>query len=149
MDESDLKKEYDEELMAAYKKSKGHPEEYLLNIIQSNYENKLQALRKDKEKEAAYKEELISTLNQIELNTASIKEIIDLIKINNDCQDDIVTIITELLSISKQKEKELAEKKYIKVMDSIGKLSANIETITKLYGFGTTIYSILKSRGIL
>lgn len=39
--------------------------------------------------------------------------------------------------------------KIMKVMGSISKLLTNIEIITKLHKFGTSIYLILKSRGIL
>lgn len=99
--------------------------------------------------EEEYKNNVLNTLISIEKNTASLTNLVDLIKNSNENQEKILCIINELLSLSKEKDKGKAGEKYKSVMKKITDLGENADTINKLYTFGTTIYSVLQASGIV
>lgn len=88
-------------------------------------------------------------LKGIERNTANLNEIISLLKNGNEKQEEIFDVIVEMLEIAKEKDKEKAQNKCRKVMSKITNLMNDVKTMTTLYSFGTTIYSILPANNIL
>lgn len=102
-----------------------------------------------REEEKMYWEESLNLLKNIEVNTANLGTLVDLINNSNEKQDEIIQIITELLEIAKETNKNEAESKYRQVMNRIGQIADDADALVKLYGFGQLIGTILKSKGIL
>lgn len=98
--------------------------------------------------EAEYKNNVLNTLISIEKNTANLKNIVELVKDSNENQEKILMVINDLLLLSKEKDKDVIEKKYTTIMKKISDIGENADTMNKLYTFGTTIYTIINSFGI-
>lgn len=111
--------------------------------------NLLEDVRQKQAEEQQYKENVLNALRQIEINTANLSEIISLLHTSNENQSKIFDVVVEMLSIAKEKDKEVAQLKFRKIMDKIGKVTTDVEALTKLYGLGTTLYSVLQAKGIL
>lgn len=91
----------------------------------------------------------MDTLKQIESNTTNLSTLVLLIQDSNEQQEEIINIITELLSISKDRDESSAESKYRKTMKRISEYAGDIKAINILYGFANTLYPILKANNIL
>ena len=102
-----------------------------------------------KEEEKIYWEESLRLLKNIEINTANLSTLVDLISSSNDRQDEIISIITELLSVAKETDKEKALSKYRRIMNKINEFSGDADLLIKLSSWGTLMGSILQSNGIL
>lgn len=96
-----------------------------------------------------YNQDVLSTLKGIEKNTASLTNIVELIKNSNENQDTIINIINELLLLSKENNAEEAESKFKGILSKITSLAEGADTITKLFTFATTIRTILQANGIM
>jgi hypothetical protein len=92
-------------------------------------------------KEAEYRETVISTLQGIEKNTALLTEITVLLQKNNDKQDQVFELITEILAITKANSKEEAESKLNDVMGKINAASDGVNSVQSLYTMATTVYT--------
>jgi len=100
--------------------------------------------RAHREKEA-YQNEMLRTLHAIESNTASLNTIVELIGSNNEQQDEIIAIITEILSIAKAKDKNEAKSLY---ENTIGRMASAVndgESLAKLVPIATAVYNAVTS----
>lgn len=93
------------------------------------------------EREEKYKQDVLTTLKSIEKNTGGIAEIVDLIRENNGKQDQIVKLLTEILSVGGSKNKEEAETKFKSAMKKIQDFGGTVESIQTLYGVLMTVYN--------
>ncbi|WP_059043971.1 hypothetical protein [Paenibacillus rubinfantis] len=87
---------------------------------------------------------LLEATEQTAKNTAVLPEMLGLIQQGNDKQDEIFEIIVEILSISKSKSKAEAESKYRKIMKKATEFKGNVETITKLINYATTVWNTVE-----
>lgn len=92
--------------------------------------------------EEAYRQETIRSLHAIELNTANLSTLVDLISRSNEQQDEIISIITEALTIAKAKSKSEAQSTYTKVMGRITQIVKDAETLAKIAAFATTVWQL-------
>lgn len=99
--------------------------------------------------EAEYNASVLNTLIKIENNTANLTALIELIKDNNERQEEILNVIMDLLSVAKETNKENAQNKYRKIMNKISDFSNDFETFMKLTTFATTVHGVLQSTGIM
>lgn len=97
-----------------------------------------------KASEEAYRKESIRSLNAIEQNTASLSMLVDLIIKNNEQQDEIISIIAQILMIAKAKSKSEAESEYTKVMGRITQTIKDAETLAKIVGMATAVWQLVK-----
>lgn len=106
----------------------------------------------EKAQKEAYDQELLSSIKNIEQNTASLKEIVNILQVNADNQDKIFEVLVDAISIGKAGSIEEANSIYSKVMTKIANITDDIETITKLNGIASSIYitfkAYLASKGI-
>ena len=103
----------------------------------------IQAERVRKEvAEVAYREESIRSLHAIEQNTANLYTLVDLISKSNEHQDELISIIAEVLTIAKAKSKGEAKSVYTKVMGRITQTIKDAETLAKLAVYATTIWQL-------
>jgi hypothetical protein len=93
--------------------------------------------------EKMYWEENINLLRSIELNTANLAMIVDLINKNNENQDEIIGILSEVLEIAKAKNREEADNSYRKIMQKISTFTKDVETIQKISIFACTMYTLV------
>ena len=110
----------------------------------SEMERTMQAVQREREhKEAieeAYRQETVRSLSAIEQNTANLYTLVDLISKSNEQQEELIEIITEVLSIAKAKTKEEAESKFRKVMNRITKTVEDVDALGKIATFATTVW---------
>lgn len=118
-------------------------------LIEPDFSKVTFPAQEHREEEKMYWDESISLLKNIEANTANLTTLVNLISSNNDKQDEIINIITELFSLAKETDKDEALSKYRKVMKKINEFSGDADTLLKLSSYGGTIGMILKSQGIL
>lgn len=103
----------------------------------------IQAERDRKEAaEEAYRQETIRSLRAIEQNTANLYTLVDLISKSNEQQDEIISIIAEVLTIAKAKSKGEAKSVYTKVMGRITQTIKDAETLAKIAGYATTVWQL-------
>lgn len=91
-----------------------------------------------------YQAESLKTLRAIEQNTANLNTLVDLISKSNEQQDELISIIAEILTIAKAKDKKEAESIYKKVMGRITQTIKDGETLAKVVGYATTVYELAK-----
>lgn len=92
--------------------------------------------------EEAYRQETIRSLNAIEQNTANLYTLVDLISKSNEQQDEIISIIAEVLTIAKAKSQGEAKSVYTKVMGRITQTIKDAETLAKIAGYATTVWQL-------
>lgn len=92
-------------------------------------------------KEEEYKEAVLQTLQGIESNTASIVSIIDLLQYNNDKQDEIIILLTDILNVGTAVTQKEAETRYKKALKKINDLGGSVRSIQTLVGVLTTVYN--------
>lgn len=102
-------------------------------------------IREHMEKTEQYQEKSLQILEAINQNTANLFLLVDLINKSNEKQDIIIELISEILSISKAKNKEEAKSLYSRVMSKITSLVEDGETLYKICGYATTVYSMVST----
>lgn len=100
--------------------------------------------RKEAE-EVAFRQETVRSLQAIEQNTANLYTLVDLISKSNEQQDELIEIITEILSIAKAKSREEAQSAFRKVMGKITQTVQDAETLGKIAGFATTVWNLTQT----
>ena len=74
----------------------------------------------------------------------NLNTLVDLISKSNEQQDELISIIAEILTIAKAKDKKEAESIYKKVMGRITQTIKDGETLAKVVGYATTVYELAK-----
>ncbi|MDU0332092.1 hypothetical protein RW092_18100 [Paenibacillus sp. 3LSP] len=97
--------------------------------------------RLKEEQEEQYKQAVLNALQGIEKNTGGIAEIVKLVHLSNEKQDQVIELLTEIMSISAAKTKEEAQNKFSKALNKINNLGATVESIQTLIGLLNTVYN--------
>lgn len=113
-----------------------------INIPQTDYSKLTFPAQEHREEEKMYWEESLTLLKLIELNTASLAMLVDLISKNNENQDEIIRILTEVLEIAKANNKEEADNLYRKIMKKATTFTEDVEVIQKISTFASTMYTL-------
>lgn len=95
------------------------------------------------EKSQEYQQQSLEMLKSINQNTANLYTLVDLISKSNEQQDEIIEIVSEILAIAKAKEKKEAESFLKKVMTKINDSVETADSMIKLAGWATAIYSMV------
>lgn len=95
------------------------------------------------EKTEEYQKQSLVMLRSINENTANLFTLVDLISKSNEKQDEMLNLISEILSIAKAKEKKEAESIFKKVMTKINDTVETADSIIKLVGWATVIYNMV------
>lgn len=95
------------------------------------------------EKTQEYQQKSLEMLQAINQNTANLYTIVDLINKNNEKQDVLIEIVSEILAIAKAKEKKEAETLFKKVMNRINDSVDDVESIIKITGWAMTVYNMV------
>lgn len=90
-----------------------------------------------------YQEESLEMLKSINTNTANLYTLVDLISNANDKQDELIGLISKILTIAKAKDKEEAESLFKKVMGKINETVKSADSMIKIMGWATSIYSMV------
>ncbi len=64
--------------------------------------------------------EVLEVLKRIEMNTAYLKDVVDLLNTNNDHQQELNEMVQDILNIAKTPDKKEAQTRYRSVMKKIG-----------------------------
>lgn len=94
--------------------------------------------------EEQYKEAVLNALQGIEENTGGITEIVKLIHVSNEKQDQVIELLSEIMSISTAKTKEEAQSKFTKALGKINNLGTTVESIQTLVGLLNTVYNTVQ-----
>ena len=114
-----------------------------VNIPEVDFSKITFPAQEHREEEKMYWEQSINLLKSIELNTANLAMIVDLINKNNEKQDEIIAILSEVLEIAKAKNKEEADNLYRKTMNKVITFTKDVEAIQKLSVFAGTMYTLV------
>lgn len=95
------------------------------------------------EKTQAYQQKSLEILQSINENTANLYTIVELISQSNDKQDELISLITEVLSLAKAKSKEEADTMFKKIMGKINDTADSVDSIIKIVGWATTVYNMV------
>ena len=95
------------------------------------------------EKSQEYQQQSLEILKSINQNTANLYTLVDLISKSNEQQDEVIGIVSEILSIAKAKEKKEAESLFKKVTSKINNSVETADSVIKLFGWATTIYNMV------
>lgn len=104
----------------------------------------IRAAEEVRRKEAVYKDAVLSALQGIESNTGSLAQIVALLKTNNDKQEQLIALITEIMSIGKAENQEEADSKYRQVMKKVTEFEGDVSSIQTLIGMANTIFGAVQ-----
>ena len=85
-------------------------------------------------------------LQDIEKNTANLQILVDLIHNSVENQDQIISIMAEILAMAKANNKDEADSLCKRVMSKISDTVQNVETMIKIMTFAKMFYNIVQSR---
>lgn len=84
----------------------------------------------------------LEVLKKIEMNTAYLKDIVDLLNVNNENQKELNDMVQSIIGIAKATDKEEAQSRYRSVMKKIGDFStitSSALNIVKLSSLAATV----------
>ena len=90
-----------------------------------------------------YQQKSLEVLQSINENTANLYTMVELIKQNNEKQDELISLMTETLSLAKAKDKAEAESMFKKIMGKITDTVESADSIIKIAGWVTTVYNMV------
>ena len=97
------------------------------------------------EKTQAYQQKSLEVLQSINENTANLYTMVELINQNNEKQDELLALMTEILSLAKAKSKADAQTLFKKIMGKINDTTDNVDTMIKIVGWATAVYNMVQS----
>ena len=97
------------------------------------------------EKTQEYQQKSLEMLQSINENTANLYTMVELINQNNEKQDELLALMTEILSLAKAKSKADAETLFKKIMGKINDTTDNVDTMIKIVGWATAVYNMVQS----
>lgn len=97
------------------------------------------------EKTQEYQQKSLEILQSINENTANLYTMVELISQSNEKQDELISLLSEILALAKAKNKEEAESLFKKIMGKINDTAENVDTMIKIVGWATTIYNMVIS----
>ena len=95
------------------------------------------------ERTQEYQQKSLEVLQSINENTANPYTMVELISRSNEKQDELISLITEVLSLAKAKSKEEADTMFKKIMSKINDTADSVDSIIKIVGWATTVYNMV------
>lgn len=95
------------------------------------------------EKTLKYRQKSLEILQSIDENTANLYIMVELIKQSNDKQDELISLMAEVLSLAKAKSKEEADTLFKKIMSKINGTADSVESTIKIVGWAITVYNMV------
>lgn len=95
------------------------------------------------ERTQEYQQKSLEVLQSINENTANLYSIVELINKSTDKQDDLIALLSEVLSLAKAKSKKEADNLFKKIMEKINDTTDNVDSMIKIAGWATTIYNMI------
>lgn len=95
------------------------------------------------EKTQEYQQKSLEILKSINENTANLYTIVELISQSTEKQDELISLMTEVLSLAKAKSKEEADNLFKKTMSKINDTADSVDSIIKIVGWATTVYNMV------
>lgn len=95
------------------------------------------------EKTQEYQQKSLEVLQSINENTANLYTMVELISQSNDKQDELISLMTEILSLAKAKSKDEADTLFKKIMSKINNTADSVESMIKIVGWATTVYNMV------
>ena len=86
--------------------------------------------------------EALEVLKRIEMNTAYLKDVVDLLNTNNDHQQELNEMVQDILNIAKAPDKKEAQTRYrsvMKKMGDFGTVTTSTLNILKLSSLASTV----------
>lgn len=90
-----------------------------------------------------YQKNSLQILQSIEQNTANLYVLVELLNKSVENQDDLISLVSEILSMSKAKTKEDADSFYRKVMGKINATVKDAESMMKIVTWATSVYNMI------
>lgn len=85
------------------------------------------------------------TLLAIEKNTANLQILVDLIHNSVENQDEIISMMAEILAIAKAKNIEEADSLCKRVMNKVSSTVQDVDTIVKLVSYAKIVYNAVQA----
>ena len=95
------------------------------------------------EKTQEYQQKSLEVLQSINENTANLYTMVELINQNNEKQDELIALMTEVLSLAKAKSKAEADSLFKKIMGKINDTADSVDSMIKIVGWATTVYNMV------
>jgi len=102
-------------------------------------------IREHIERTEQYQRDSIKILESIQQNTANLYTLVDLINKNNEQQDELIGLISEIMTISKAKNKEEADSLFRNVLANANKIITDGETLFKIVSYATSVYGAVNT----
>lgn len=93
------------------------------------------------EKTQEYQQKSLEALESINENTANLYTMVELINQSNEKQDELIALMTDILSVAKAKSKAEADSLFKKSMGKIKDTVDSVDSIIKFVGWATTVYN--------
>lgn len=90
-----------------------------------------------------YQQKSLEVLQSINENTANLYILVELINQGNDKQDELISLMTEVLSLAKAKSKEEVDTLFKKIMSKITDTADCADSMIKIGGWATTVYHMV------
>lgn len=86
----------------------------------------------------------LEVLKKIEMNTEYLKNIVDLLSVNNEHQKELNGLVQDVLSIAKSPDKDEAQSRYRSVMKKIGDFSVVTTSALNIAQLSTLASTVLQ-----
>lgn len=97
------------------------------------------------EKTQEYQQKSLEVLQSINKNTANLYTMVELISQSNDKQDELISLMAEVLSLAKAKSKEEADTMFRKIMGKINDTANSVDSMIKIGGWAAIVYHMVLS----
>jgi len=112
-----------------------------------NYSKEIEKLNQQRawqqEEDRKVQLESLNALRGIERNTGVLGDIVTLLQSNQEKQEEVFSIVIEMLEMTKSSNKEEIDSIYRRVMDRVQKFSGDIQAIKSLMALGASIHSFV------
>lgn len=95
------------------------------------------------EKTQEYQQKSLEILQSINENTANLYTIVELINQSNESQDEIIALMTEILSLAKMKNKAEVDSLFKQIMGKVNNTAGSVDSLIKLMGWATAVYNMV------
>lgn len=95
------------------------------------------------ERTQEYQRKSLEMLQSINENTANLYTMVELINQNNEKQDELIALLSEILSLAKAKSKAEADSLFKKIMGKINNTADSVDSMIKIVGWATTVYNMV------
>lgn len=118
---------------------------YNITDVNSNLQKGLKSVRKAVKERDQVQINIEKNTKKIAENTEWLSQSVNLIRINNERQTELLELITEILALANENDAEVAQSKLKNILNNVQGFKDNFELIEFLKGLGDGIIDLISN----